>query len=83
MREYLKSNDFMSPKISKALKRLRLFTLGFFPKGNLQAAFEVRQQYLDTAFRVIQTKYGGIAGYLAAAGISPNDLEVLKTRLLV
>jgi protein-tyrosine phosphatase len=83
MREYLKSNDFISPKISKALKRLRLFTLGLFPKGNLQAAFEVREQYLDTAFTVIEKKYGGLAGYLAAAGVSAADIEALRARLLI
>ena len=82
MNEYLKSNDFISPKISKAMKRLRLFTLGLFPKGNLQAAFEVKARYLDTAFSVIETKYGGFAGYLAAGGIHRADLELLKTRLL-
>lgn len=83
MREYLKSNEFISPKISKALKRLRLFTLGLFPKGNLQAAFEVRAQYLTTAFSVIENKYGGLEGYLAAAGASSADLEELKGRLLI
>jgi protein-tyrosine phosphatase len=82
MREYLKSNEFISPKISKAIKRLRLFTLGLFPKGNLQAAFEVRAQYLDTAFSVINNKYGGLEGYLAAGGVHKPDLESLKARLL-
>ncbi len=82
MREYLKSNDFMSPKISKALKRLRLFTLGLFPKGNLQAAFEVKELYLNTAFSVIETKYGGLEGYLAACGVTKDDVAALKARLL-
>lgn len=82
MREYLASNEFISPKISKALKRLRLFTLGLFPKGNLQAAFEVRAQYLETAFSVIGNEYGGLEGYLAAGGVNLEDLEGLKQRLL-
>ena len=82
MLEYLKSNEFIAPKISKALKRLRLFTLGLFPKGNLQAAFEVRAQYLNTAFSVVENKYGGLMGYLAAGGVHSADLEALKARLL-
>ncbi|MFA5816156.1 MAG: tyrosine-protein phosphatase [Bacteroidales bacterium] len=82
MNEYLKSNEFISPKISKALKRLRLFTLGLFPKGNLQAAFEVRAQYLNTAFFVIETKYGGLERYLAAGGVHREDLDDLKALLL-
>ena len=82
MSEYLKSNEFISPKISKALKRLRLFTLGLFPKGNLQAAFEVKARYLNTAFFVIETKYGGLERYLAAGGIHRGELEALKAMLL-
>lgn len=82
MSEYLKSNEFISPKISKALKRLRLFTLGLFPKGNLQAAFEVKARYLNTAFFVIETKYGGLERYLAAGGVHREDLEALRTFLL-
>ena len=82
MREYLKSNEFMSPKISKALKRLRLFTLGLFPKGNLQAAFEVKEQYLNSVYSVIETKYGGLKGYLAAGGVHRGDLEALRELLI-
>ncbi|MFA6481881.1 MAG: tyrosine-protein phosphatase [Bacteroidales bacterium] len=82
MQEYLKSNEFISPKISKAMKRLRLFTLGLFPKGNLQAAFEVKARYLNTAFFVIETKYGGLERYLAAGGVHRKDLDKLKSLLL-
>lgn len=82
MHEYLKSNEFISPKISKALKRLRLFTLGLFPKGNLQAAFEVKAQYLNTAFSVIENKYGGLERYLASGGVHREDLDALKLKLL-
>lgn len=82
LREYLKSNEFMTPKISTAHKRLRLFTLGLFPKGNLQAAFEVKAQYLDTAFAVLENKYGGLNAYLSAGGIGNEELNALKTILL-
>lgn len=82
LHEYLKSNEFMSPKINKALKRLRLFTLGLFPKNNLQAAFEVKKRYLDTARSVIDNKYGGVEGYLAACGVTLEDIDRLKEILL-
>lgn len=81
--EYLRSNEFMSPKINRAHKRLRLFTLGLLPKVNLQAAFEVRAQYLNTAFSVIDKKYGGLEGYLAAGGVSRGDLEALAGMVLL
>jgi protein-tyrosine phosphatase len=82
MDEYLKSNDFMGPRISKLLKRVRLFTMGLFPKGNLQAAFEVRARYLDTAMDKVDSEYGGVVPYLMSTGITPEELDRLKNRLL-
>jgi protein-tyrosine phosphatase len=82
MKEYLKSNDFMIPRISKMRKRLRLFTIGLFPKGNLQAAFEVRPRYLETAMARVEHDYGGIANYLICSGVTADQLEQLKSLLL-
>jgi protein-tyrosine phosphatase len=80
--DYLKSNDFLMPRISKLLKRLRLFTIGLFPKGNLQAAFEVKEKYLLTAMEKVDRKYGGIEKYLMSSGITATQLEALRTLLL-
>ncbi len=82
MREYLKSNDFMMPRISKLLRNLRLFTIGLFPKGNLQAAFHVRERYLLTAINKVEKDYGGINNYLMTTGITTDQLDKLKTLLL-
>ncbi len=82
MKEYLKSNEFMGPRISKMMKRLRLFTVGLFPKGNLQAAFEVRARYLETAMATVQAEYGGIRPYLMSSGITEDQLGHLMDLLL-
>jgi protein-tyrosine phosphatase len=71
--EYLKSNLFLGPKISRLHKKVRLFTLGLMPKGNLQAAFEVREKYIQ---------YGGIEGYFRSGGIQPDELARLKMILV-
>ncbi|MDD4644574.1 MAG: tyrosine-protein phosphatase [Bacteroidales bacterium] len=80
--DYLKSNEFMHKKLRKIIRRMRIFTFGIFPKSNLYAAFEVRAQYLDSAWSVIQTKYGGLEGYLAAAGIGTEDITKLREELM-
>lgn len=81
-KEYLRSNDFLMPKISKAIKRLRYITIGLFPQGNLQAAFEVKEKYLSTAMKKVDQSYGGIENYLMSTGITSAQLEQLRSILL-
>jgi protein-tyrosine phosphatase len=82
MKDYLKSNDFITPKISRALRRFRLLTLGLVPKANLQAAFEVREQYLTTAMQKVETEYGGPEGYFMRGGVAQEELDKLTDRLI-
>lgn len=42
----------------------------------------VREQYLDSARRVLDDTHGGLHGYLHAAGVSAEDLSRLRARLL-
>ena len=42
----------------------------------------VREQYLSTSRRVVDENYGGLAGYLQAAGVTDDDVARLRTRLL-
>jgi len=80
--EYLKSNLFLLPKISKTHKRVRLLTLGLIPKANMQAAFEVREQYLLTTFTIVEEMFGGIEAYFRSGGITNEELCQLKMALL-
>ena len=41
----------------------------------------VREQYLSASRRVVDENYGGLAGYLRAAGVSDADLAALRARL--
>ena len=80
--EYLRSNVFLMPKISKLMNRLHLFTAGLYPKSNLQAAFEVKERYLLTAMKKVDEVYGGIDKYFMSAGITQQQLTQLRTLLL-
>jgi protein-tyrosine phosphatase len=42
----------------------------------------VREQYLSTSRRVVDENYGGLAGYLQAAGVTDDDVARMRTRLL-
>jgi protein-tyrosine phosphatase len=42
----------------------------------------VKADYLDSAFDEIETHYGGIEGYLEAAGIGPAEISAIKAKLL-
>ncbi len=80
--EYLKSNVFLMPKISKLMNRLHLFTAGLYPKSNLQAAFEVKEKYLLTAMKKVDEVYGGIDKYLMSSGVTQKQLAELRNLLL-
>ncbi|MFO7617222.1 MAG: tyrosine-protein phosphatase [Bacteroidales bacterium] len=80
--DYLRSNKFMSTQIKRGQWKLHLITAGFLPRGNLQAAFEVRQEYLQTAFDRVDTKYGGVEGYFLKGGITIEELELIREKLL-
>jgi protein-tyrosine phosphatase len=41
----------------------------------------VREQYLSTSRRVVDENFGGLAGYLEAAGVTDDDVARLRTRL--
>lgn len=86
--DYLRSND--------AVGRLRdsiLTTMGSregvtdevvsFAESRLtDEVLGVREQYLVSARRVLEETHGGLAGYLRYAGVTEDDVERLRARLL-
>ena len=46
------------------------------------AVLGVRQEYLASARRVLDETHGGLAGYLAAAGVTDDDVVRLRAQLL-
>lgn len=69
--ESVRRRDGMTPEVvSFAESRLTDEVLG------------VREDYLDSARRVLDETYGGLPGYLAAAGVAEDDLARLRMQLL-
>ncbi len=42
----------------------------------------MREEYLVTARRAIDENYGGLDGYLRAAGVTAEDVERVRAELL-
>lgn len=67
----VRSRDGMTPEVASfAESRLTEEVLG------------VREEYLDSAHRVLNETYGGLQGYLSAAGVAADDIARLRTQLL-
>ena len=67
----VRSRDGMTPEVASfAESRLTEEVLG------------VREEYLDSAHRVLNETYGGLRGYLSAAGVAADDIARLRAQLL-
>lgn len=67
----VRRRDGMTPEVvSFAESRLTEEVLG------------VREDYLESARRVLDDTYGGLSGYLAAAGVASDDITRLREQLL-
>ena len=86
--DYLRSNDAVA-----TLRRHILETMGSsdgmtdevmsFAESRLtDEVLGVREPYLVSARRVLDETHGGLAGYLAAAGVTDDDVARLRNRLL-
>ncbi len=86
--DYLRSNDAVGP-----LREAILTTMGnregmtdevlSFAESRLtDGVLGVREEYLLSSRRVLDETHGGLAGYLAAAGVDDQTVTRMRTRLL-
>ncbi|CAG0931097.1 Tyrosine-protein phosphatase [Thermoflexales bacterium] len=80
--DYLKSNEFVLPSIQRMLKYARILSLGRLPVENLALVYTVKEQYLCTALKQIEQRYGGLTPYLEQCGIGPHERAALQALLL-
>lgn len=86
--DYLRSNDAVAPLRDSILTTLRsregvTDEVVSFAESRLTAeVLGVREDYLASARRVLDETHGGLEGYLAAAGVTGDDITRLRTRLL-
>lgn len=86
--DYLASNDAVGPLRDSILTTMRKRegvtdeVVSFAESRLTGEVLGVREDYLESARRVLAEEYGSLAGFLAAAGVTGGDVARLRTRLL-
>ena len=86
--DYLRSNDAVARLRARILETMRSRegmtdeVVSFAASRLTDEVLGVREEYLVAARRVLDETYGGLAGYLAAAGVTDDDISRLRARLL-
>ena len=80
--DYLVSNRYLLPRVRHITRPLRLLSFGLLPTRTWEATITAYDRYLKSAFSVIDTKYGGIEGYLDYCGVTKEMREIIKGILL-
>ncbi len=79
--DYLKSNDALIPYFRKMLLKRKILYLGFLPAKAILYAITVRQRNIESVLDRVANHYGGIEGYLLAAGFDITRLSELRKKL--
>ncbi len=88
LRDYLLSNTAVSrlrERILDSMRRRDGMTpevVSFAESRLTEEVLGVRKEYLDSARRVLEATYGGLPGYLAAAGVAADDIDRMRRQLL-
>jgi protein-tyrosine phosphatase len=86
--DYLRSNDAVGPLRAAILTTMRSRegitdeVLSFAESRLTDEVLGVREDYLVSSRRVLDETHGGVAGYLAAAGVDDQTVTRMRTRLL-
>lgn len=86
--DYLRSNDAVASLRESILTSMRSRegitdeVFSFAESRLTDEVLGVREDYLVSARRVLDDTYGGLAGFLAAAEVTSEDVARLRTRLL-
>lgn len=85
--DFLRSNDAVPQLREQILDSVRNHSetaevITFAEARLTEEVLGVREDYLDAARRSIEVNYGGLRGYLTAAGVSEEDVARLRTALL-
>lgn len=86
--DYLRSNEAVGALRQAILTTMRSRetvtdeVVSFAESRLTDEVLGVREEYLTAARRVLDDTYGGLPGYLDAAGVTAEDLDRLRSRLL-
>lgn len=84
--DFLRSNDAIAPLRQRILESVRERsetdeTITFAEARLTDEVLGVREEYLDAARATIDQEYGGLRGYLEAAGVTDEDVARLRDAL--
>ena len=88
LEDFLRSNDAVPQLRGQIIESIRTRggetpeVITFAEARLTDAVLGVREEYLATARTVIDLEYGGLSGYLEAAGVTDSDLKRVRTALL-
>ena len=90
MADYLRSNDAVPQLRSRLLEmmenrasdRVTPEAITFAEARLTDEVLGVQEEYLDAARRSIDENYGSLRGYLDAAGVSADDVNRLRAKLM-
>jgi len=85
--DFMRSNDAIAPLRERILESVRERsetdeTITFAEARLTDAVLGVREDYLESSRRSIEENYGGLRGYLEAAGVTDDDIARLRAALL-
>ncbi|HTY29692.1 MAG TPA: tyrosine-protein phosphatase [Mycobacterium sp.] len=86
--DFLRSNEAVPHLRDRIMETIRNRTgetaevMTFAEARLTEGVLGVREEYLKTARRTIDENYGGLAGFLRVAGVSPDDVERVRAELL-
>ena len=80
--DYLLTNQYFFPQISRTLQRLKYFTLGLYPTKNIVFACVTRQRCLNGVFDRIHQNFKTVGNYLNSCGVDTALLKTAKHLLL-
>ena len=80
--DYLRTNEFSATSIAAAVDEVRT-TSGPSAAAAIEPALGVRASYLNAAFEVVDSRFGGIDRYLEdGLGLAPSTLAALRAKLV-
>jgi protein-tyrosine phosphatase len=85
--DFLRSNAAIAPLRARIIESVRERseteeTVTFAEARLTDEVLGVREQYLDAAWRSIESNYGSLQGYLQSAGVTAEDVTRLRAALL-
>ena len=80
--DYMKTNIFTADRIDEMLDQIKLMSLFQADVEVLRPLLGVEQEYIETAFKTAEEKYGSLENYIRE-GLEISDQEIIELRSLL